>query len=187
MDVVTGEFGVVNSAVGITTSKVKLNGSSGLVTGTGFSKTGATDAHVLLGSGGHKSISDFNASLVTSTTTSGTTNVATSNTNTYLNIVQGGSSVGSSTQIMGSNGVSVSSNTSGRVTIVGVGDFRDYGLGSYGKVVSDSNTEESIFGQEGVNSIIRVIRSKNSTGFELINSYLDDELYFRRFRSSAGG
>ncbi len=33
--------------------------TSGLVTGTGFSKTGATDEHVLLGSGGHKAISDF--------------------------------------------------------------------------------------------------------------------------------
>ena len=33
--------------------------TSGLVTGTGFSKTGATDAHMLLGSGGHKAISDF--------------------------------------------------------------------------------------------------------------------------------
>lgn len=33
--------------------------TSGLVTGIGFSKTGATDAHMLLGSGGHKAISDF--------------------------------------------------------------------------------------------------------------------------------
>ena len=120
MDVVTGEFGVVNSAVGITTSKVKLNGSSGLITGTGFSKTGATDAHVLLGSGGHKAISDFNASLTTSTTTTGTTNVATSNTNTYLNIVQGGASVGSSTRITGSGSVTVSSDVNGVLTINGV-------------------------------------------------------------------
>ena len=95
--------------------------TSGLVTGTGFSKTGATDAHVLLGSGGHKSISDFNASLVTSTTTSGTANVATSNTNTYLNIVQGGASVGSSTRIVGSNGVTVASDTTGKLTITGLG------------------------------------------------------------------
>ena len=94
--------------------------TSGLVTGTGFSKTGATDSHVLLGSGGHKAISDFNASLVTSTANTGTTNVATSNTNTYLNIVQGGSSVGSSTRITGSGSVTVSSDVNGVLTINGV-------------------------------------------------------------------
>lgn len=91
--------------------------TSGLVTGTGFSKTGATDAHILLGNGGHKSISDFNASLITSTSATGTSNVATTNTNTFLNIVQGGSSIGSSTQIQGTGAIAISSDTAGKLII----------------------------------------------------------------------
>lgn len=59
--------------------------------------------------------------LVTATTATGTANTATTNTNTYLNIVASGvgrtASVGSSTQITGTNGLSVSSDTAGRVII----------------------------------------------------------------------
>lgn len=250
MDVVTGEFGVVDSAVGITTSKVKLNGSSGLVTGTGFSKTGATDAHMLLGGGGHKAISDFvpkawtgagdgaeiwmksdvttaghslglhftnstnsttatyqsriqsrrgsgnysdlifsirdtdimleilgqdrrvnilnqltvqnnevyhtgnlnisnfNASLVTSTSTAGITNVNTTNSNTYLNLIQG-TSVASSTQIVGSNGVTVSSDTTGKLTITGLGahagiySSRANGLGASSNSIEAKDTRST--------------------------------------------
>lgn len=61
--------------------------------------------------------------LVTATTTTGIANTVTTNNNTYLNIVASGvgraSSVGSSTQITGVNGVSVSSDTAGALTLSG--------------------------------------------------------------------
>lgn len=59
--------------------------------------------------------------LVTSTTATGTTNAATTNTNTFLNIVASGvgrtNSVGSSTQVSGTNGITVSSDTAGKLII----------------------------------------------------------------------
>lgn len=59
--------------------------------------------------------------LVTATTATGTANVATGNGNTFLNIVASGvgqtASVGSSTQITGTNGISVSSDTAGRLIL----------------------------------------------------------------------
>ena len=59
--------------------------------------------------------------LVTATTATGTANVATGNSNTFLNIVASGvgstASVGSSTQVTGTNGISVSSDTSGKLII----------------------------------------------------------------------
>lgn len=62
-------------------------------------------------------------SLITATTTTGTTNQATGNTNTYLNLVtRTGTSThsqGSSTKITGTNGISVSSDTAGALTIAG--------------------------------------------------------------------
>ena len=78
---------------------------------------------MLLGAGGHKALSDFTPSLVTSTTSSGVTNVATTNTNTYLNIVQGGASAGSSTQVTGTGSVTVSSDTSGKLIINGIDSY----------------------------------------------------------------
>ncbi len=59
------------------------------------------------------------ASLVTSTTATGVTNVVTDNTNTFLNITQNGASPGSSTQITGAGSVTVSSDTAGKLTITG--------------------------------------------------------------------
>lgn len=62
-------------------------------------------------------------SLITSTSASGTSNVATTNSNTYLNIIEnvGGSlsSVGSSSQVTGAGTVTVTSDTSGKITITG--------------------------------------------------------------------
>ncbi|WFF38032.1 phage tail protein [Moraxella nasibovis] len=59
--------------------------------------------------------------LVTATSATGTTNTATTNTNTFLNIVASGvgqtASVGSSTQITGTNGISVSSDTAGKLIV----------------------------------------------------------------------
>lgn len=59
--------------------------------------------------------------LITATTATGTANQATTNTNTYLNIVASGvgstASVGSSTQVTGTGGISVSSDTSGKLII----------------------------------------------------------------------
>ena len=86
-------------------------------------KTGSSDSYVLLGGGDHKALSTFTPSLVTSTTSTGITNVATSNTNTYLNIVQGGASTGSSTQVTGTGSVTVSSDTSGKLIINGIDSY----------------------------------------------------------------
>ncbi|AKG11499.1 pyocin knob domain-containing protein [Moraxella bovoculi] len=59
--------------------------------------------------------------LVTATTATGTANTATTNSNTFLNIVASGvgrtASVGSSTQITGNNGISVSSDTAGKLIV----------------------------------------------------------------------
>ena len=59
--------------------------------------------------------------LVTATTAQGTANTATTNSNTFLNIVASGvgqtASVGSSTQITGTNGISVSSDTAGKLIL----------------------------------------------------------------------
>lgn len=59
--------------------------------------------------------------LITATTATGTANQATTNTNTYLNIVASGvgstASVGSSTQVTGTNGISISSDTAGKLII----------------------------------------------------------------------
>ena len=78
---------------------------------------------MLLGAGGHKLLSDFTASLVTSTTTNGASNVVTGNTNTYLNVVQGGASTGSSTQITGTGSVTISSDATGKLIINGVDSY----------------------------------------------------------------
>lgn len=59
--------------------------------------------------------------LVTATTATGTANVATGNGNTFLNIVASGvgqtASVGSSTQVTGINGITVSSDTAGKLIV----------------------------------------------------------------------
>ena len=59
--------------------------------------------------------------LVTATTATGTANVATGNGNTFLNIVASGvgqtASVGSSTQVTGTNGITISSDTAGKLIV----------------------------------------------------------------------
>lgn len=61
--------------------------------------------------------------LVTSTTSGGTTNLATTNTNTFLNVVEtvGGSAIstGTSQQVTGAGTVTVASDTAGKLTITG--------------------------------------------------------------------
>ncbi len=94
---------------------------------------------------GNLNISNFNASLVTSTSTTGITNVNTTNSNTYLNLIQG-TSVASSTQIVGSNGITVSSDTTGKLTITGLGahagiySSRANGLGASSNSIEAKDT-----------------------------------------------
>lgn len=61
--------------------------------------------------------------LVTATSATGTANQATTNTNTYLNIVEkvgaANSTAGTSTQVVGAGTVTVSSDTAGKLTITG--------------------------------------------------------------------
>ena len=96
--------------------------------------------------------------LITATTATGTANTATTNTNTFLNIVASGvgttSSVGSSTQITGTNGITVSSDTAGKLIISQdiANNLTDTSAGkslsaAQGKVLNDSKlgkTEKAV-------------------------------------------
>lgn len=113
------------SITGDATWSTTFNGSANVTGVMTLSNSGVT-------AGTHKAVTvdakgrvtagvSYIVGLVTSTSNTGTTNAATGNTNTYLNVVEtlGGStsSVGSSQRIQGSGGVTVSSDTSGNITI----------------------------------------------------------------------
>ena len=90
--------------------------NTGVVAGTYKSVT--VDAKGRISAG-----NDVITGLVTATTATGTANQATSNTNTFLNITEKiGSTtttVGTSTQVTGAGTVSVTSDTTGKITITG--------------------------------------------------------------------
>ena len=90
--------------------------NTGVVAGTYKSVT--VDAKGRISAG-----NDVITGLVTATTATGTANQATSNTNTFLNITEKTGSatttVGTSTQVTGAGTVSVTSDTTGKITITG--------------------------------------------------------------------
>ena len=90
--------------------------NSGVTAGTYKSVTVDVKGRVTAGA-------DVITSLVTSTSATGTTNAATTNTNTFLNIVEkvgtANASPGTSTQVTGTGTVTVSSDTAGKLTITG--------------------------------------------------------------------
>lgn len=90
--------------------------NSGVAAGTYKSVTVDTKGRV---TGGN----DVVTGLVTSTSTTGTSNVATTNANTYLNVVEkvgsADASAGTSTQITGAGTVTVTSDAAGKLTITG--------------------------------------------------------------------
>lgn len=90
--------------------------SSGVAAGTYKSLTVDAKGRVTAGA-------DVVTGLVTASTATGTANVATSNTNTFLNITEkvgeAVASAGTSTQIQGAGSVTVESDTSGKITITG--------------------------------------------------------------------
>ncbi|OAV09533.1 hypothetical protein D6D69_01410 [Moraxella catarrhalis] len=112
------------SATGDATWSVNFDGSnsvSGALTLTNTGVTAGSYNAVTVDAKG-RMIRGLNQtiSLVTATTASTTSNQATSNGNTYLNIVNRGagiSAAGSSTKITGTNGITVSSDASGALTI----------------------------------------------------------------------
>ena len=86
--------------------------------------TGDITGSVSFASNGNLSLATTNTrvnSLVTATSATGTANTATNNSNTFLNIVSAtngrATSVGSSTQFQGTNGITVSSDTAGKLII----------------------------------------------------------------------
>lgn len=86
--------------------------------------TGDITGSVSFASDGNLSLATTNTrvnSLVTATSATGTANTATNNSNTFLNIVSAtngrATSVGSSTQVQGTNGITVSSDTAGKLII----------------------------------------------------------------------
>src|SRR5690606_13695625 len=85
-------------------------------------------------------------------TTTGISNVATTNTNTYLNIVSGGASTGSSTQVTGAGSVTVSSDTAGKLTITGTNTTYSAGTGislsgtTFGQAITVNGTGSFVTG-----------------------------------------
>lgn len=115
------------SWTGDATGSLTFDGSANVSAALTLANSGAT-------AGTYKSVtvdakgrvtagSDVITGLVTSTAASGTTNTATSNTNTYLNIVEivgsAATTVGTSTQVTGAGTVTVTSDTAGKLTITG--------------------------------------------------------------------
>ena len=100
----------------VNVSAVLTLANSGVSAGTYKSVTVDTKGRVTAGT-------NVITGLVTSTAISGTTNAATSNTNTYLNIVEtigsAATTVGTSTQVTGAGTVTVTSDTAGKLTITG--------------------------------------------------------------------
>jgi len=90
--------------------------ATGVAAGTYKSVTVDTKGRVTAGN-------DVVTGLVAATTAAGTANTATTNTNTYLNVVEkvgtADASVGTSTQITGAGTVTVASDANGKLTITG--------------------------------------------------------------------
>ena len=112
-----------NSKLGATATAVAANK---LATPRNIALTGAVSGSANFDGSGNISINttdNLTIGLVTSTSATGTTNVATTNSNTYLNAVEkrgsSSNSIGSSTKITGINGVSVSSDANGVVYVGG--------------------------------------------------------------------
>lgn len=120
------------SLTGDATGSLSFDGSANAAAALTLANTG-------IAAGTYKSITvdakgratggnDVVTSLVTSTSATGTSNVATTNTNTFLNIVEyvgatAVSSAGSSSQITGAGTVTVTSDTTGKITITGSQDI----------------------------------------------------------------
>lgn len=112
---------------GDATGSLSFNGSANVSTSLTLANTGVT-------AGTYKSVTvdskgrvtggnDVITGLITSTSATGVDNAATSNTNTYLNIVEtigsSATTVGTSTQVTGAGTVTVTSDTAGKLTITG--------------------------------------------------------------------
>lgn len=102
--------GTANVTAGLSLS------NTGVIAGTYKSVTVDTKGRVTAGA-------EVVTGLVTATSATGTANQATTNTNTYLNVVEkvgtAAASAGTSTQITGAGSVTVTSDTAGKLTITG--------------------------------------------------------------------
>ena len=112
---------------GDVTGNLSFNGSANVSAGMTLTNSGAV-------AGTYKAVTvdvkgrvtagvALTTGLVTSTTSAGTTNLATTNTNTYLNVVETvgttPTAAGTSTQITGAGSVTVASDAVGKLTITG--------------------------------------------------------------------
>ena len=112
---------------GDVTGNLSFNGSANVSAGMTLTNSGAV-------AGTYKAVTvdvkgrvtagvALTTGLVTSTTSAGTTNLATTNTNTYLNVVETvgttPTTAGASTQITGAGTVTVASDTAGKLVITG--------------------------------------------------------------------
>ena len=112
---------------GDVTGNLSFNGSANVSAGMTLTNSGAV-------AGTYKAVTvdvkgrvtagvALTTGLVTSTTSAGTTNLATTNTNTYLNVVETvgatPTTAGASTQVTGAGTVTVASDTAGKLVITG--------------------------------------------------------------------
>lgn len=112
---------------GDATGSVSFNGTanvSNALTLAASGVTAGTYAQVTVDAKGRvTAAANVVTGLITSTTSGGTTNLATTNTNTFLNVVEtiGGSAIstGTSQQVTGAGTVTVASDTAGKLTITG--------------------------------------------------------------------
>lgn len=128
-NITTANWGTARtlSFTGDVTGSASVNGSANVATAMTLANSGVT-------AGTYKSVTvdakgrvtagtAVVTGLVTATAASGTANTATTNTNTFLNIVETvgatPSTVGTSTQITGAGTVTVTSDTAGKLTITG--------------------------------------------------------------------
>ncbi|ENV00343.1 hypothetical protein F969_00574, partial [Acinetobacter variabilis] len=115
------------SLTGDATGSVSFDGSANVSTALTLANTGITAGTyrslTIDAKGRATAGNDVVTGLVTSTSTTGVSNLATSNTNTYLNVTEkvgtATASVGTSAQITGAGTVTVASDTAGKITITG--------------------------------------------------------------------
>ena len=149
--------------------------ASKLATARTITLTGAVSGSTTFDGSGNVSINtndNLTIGLVTSTSATGTTNVATNNSNTYINAVEkrgsSSNSVGSSTKVTGRNGVLISSDTSGVL----------YADGLLASSIPTSKTHDAVF----VTSMKRMFMWGAIGGF---NGYSSAELGHGIFSSSS--
>lgn len=173
---------VANTKLGATATAVAANK---LATARTISLTGAVSGSGSFDGSGNLSINtadNLTIGLVTSTSATGISNVATSNNNTYLNVVEtrgkSANAVGSSTRVAGTGLVDIYSDTAGLLTIRGnkdnsklntSGDQRLNGKLTVNDILLATNSNQSL---SQVINAINTLFTGNRDGFKnIVNAW----------------